>query len=107
MRSVIVVIASLLVGGGSAFAGDAPATYERCKKCHGTPGQWWSETVGPRLEKTKYTFEQFYNQVTYGSRWEGKPKRAFAYRSREMPMQVGLSDDEIRALYDWLATLRE
>ena len=106
MRTILgAMIASLLLAG-IAMA-DPPTAYEGCLNCHGTPGEWWAKTVGPPLTKSTYTYEQFYNQVTYGSNWEGKPKKGFAYRTRVMPAQLGLDDETIQALYDWLVSQRE
>jgi len=82
-----------------AYAMDAPAAYEKCKRCHGNPG-WIVPRIGPDLAASKYTYEQFSAQVKKGSNWPGKPPKNFRFRDREMP-PVNISDAEIKAIFDY------
>jgi hypothetical protein len=102
MKRVVVVAAlGLALTAGVAVAGTPQVYLDKCRNCHGMPGKWWAKNYGPDLAKTKFTLEQFIRQVRYGSKWEGKPPLAFKYKTRVMPPQVGVEEDEIAAIYVW------
>lgn len=101
LKTVMAALASLALLASPALAGGAPAKYKKCKICHGDVGADKGK-VGPDLVKTNYTLEQFTNQVKNGSKWDGKPGKQAGYEKKKMPKQKGLSDDDIKAIYDYV-----
>lgn len=105
MRTFVVTVFSLVLLAGPALAGDAPAAYKKCKVCHGDVGADKGK-VGPDLAKSGMSLEQFTNQVKSGSKWDGKPAPIAGYEKKKMPAQKGLSDGDIKALYDYVQSAK-
>jgi len=99
-KSVTFVLVFLLALGARAEA-SAPAAYKKCRNCHGTPGGGGTKAA-PDLAESELSFEQFRNQALNGSEWEGKPPKNWKYRWKKMPPQVGLSDSDLKALYEYI-----
>lgn len=105
MRVVFVSLVSLALLAGPALAGGAPKAFKKCKTCHGPLGKNKGK-IGPDLATTKYTYEQFVNQVKNGSKWDGKPPKAAGFEKKKMPPQKKLSDEDIKALYDYVQSAK-
>ncbi|MBI5816220.1 MAG: cytochrome c [Nitrospinae bacterium] len=100
MRNIIFAL-SLTIIATASHGAEMPKVYVRCVKCHEKPGSPFQK-FGPDLGETKFTLDQFIKQVKNGSRWEGKPQRGFKFRSRAMPPQDGLTDEEIKLIYNYV-----
>lgn len=58
--------------------------------------------TAPDLAETEYDLGQFKKQLLSGSDWEGKPPGKWKYRWKKMPPQVGLSEKQIKALFEYI-----
>ncbi|MGK7344837.1 MAG: c-type cytochrome [Candidatus Nitrospinota bacterium M3_3B_026] len=105
MRAMSVFFISLALLAGPALAGGAPKAFKKCKTCHGPLGKNKGK-IGPDLATTKYTFEQFTNQVKNGSKWDGKPAKREGFEKKKMPPQKKLSDEDIKTLYDYVQSAK-
>lgn len=101
MRAVFLALVSLALLAGPSLAGDAPKAFRKCKTCHGPIGADKGK-LGPDLIKESLNFEQFTMQVKNGSNWEGKPPKQAGYEKKKMPPQKKVSDEDIKALYDYI-----
>ncbi len=79
----------------------SPVAYGKCVLCHNMPGTGGGKT-GPDLAKSKMTFEQFKKQLENGSSWEGKPPRIRKLKVSIMPRQIGLSENDMHELYQFI-----
>jgi len=100
-KAVMAALVSLALLAAPAMAADMPKAFKKCKVCHGIPGTGKGK-VGPDLATTKYTLEQVTKQVHNGSKWDGKPPKQEKYAKKKMPKQKGLSDADIKAIYDYI-----
>lgn len=80
---------------------DRPVSYRKCVTCHGEPGGGGT-MAAPDLAGMELDFGQFKKQLLKGSDWEGKPPKKWKYRWKKMPPQVGLSEEQIRALFEYI-----
>ncbi|MGK7344836.1 MAG: c-type cytochrome [Candidatus Nitrospinota bacterium M3_3B_026] len=101
MRAVILSLVSLALLAAPSLAGDAPKAFRKCKTCHGPIGAGKGK-LGPDLIKDRLNFEQFTKQIKNGSKWEGKPPKMEGFEKKKMPPQKKLSDEDIKALFDYI-----
>jgi mono/diheme cytochrome c family protein len=92
------------IGSAVASVPPPPAYEERCVKCHHYPGDG-DRNSGPDLGQTKISYVEFKQQITQGSSWKTLDQKIKKYRNMVMPGQVGLSPDEIRALYMYVKSM--
>ncbi len=107
-KKIIFSFMTLLFSSASVMAGDMPAAYNTCKKCHGLPGQDSKKRKKfPDLAKSKMTFEQFSMQVKKGSKWEGRPPKMKGYEKGRMPALKKKTDKQIKEIFEYISKAKK
>ncbi len=98
-----VFVAMVIVGfmAGSAFAGEMPPKFKKCKACHGLPGSGKGK-VGPNLDTSEWPLEQWIEQVNKGSKRENRPPKQEKYAKKKMKKLKGYTDAEIEEIYNYV-----